>query len=196
MNLNTLTKLYPTLTPAERVPLMLSAIQRGDQQEFGRLASAAPRQSWLITDQHGYTCALWSTALLELIEVLSLEMTWWMCGVLIWQWPTSPRAEELDELRRMIDGAPMLAYRCVIELDAWKRFCEELHVDAEVFWKDFSLYDLMKQSEDAVRRNAATPEEAASYLARHGKTEGPAVEAAVAGLRAVFDELRKPWEKP
>jgi hypothetical protein len=196
MNMNPLTRLYPTLTPRERVPLMLGAMQRGDDQEFARLANAAPRQSWLITDFHGYACALSRTAWLQRIMVLTLEMAWWMDGVMVWNWPHSPRAEELDELRRVIDMGPILAYKCVVELDAWQQFCAELHVDPEVFWKDLPHYSLMKLSDKIVRDHAATPEEAAAYVRQHGEANVPTVEGVMADLRAVFDYLRSPWERP
>jgi hypothetical protein len=195
MNMNPLTKLYPALTPGERVPLLLAALRRGDDQEFARLAHAAPRESWLITDFHGYASALSRTAWLERIIVLTLEMAWWMDGVMVWNWPHSPRAEELDELRRMIDMGPILAYKAAVELDAWKQFCAELCVDPEEFWKDLPHYHLMQLSDKIVREHAATPEEAAAYVRQHAEANVPTVEGVMAGVRAVFDEFCKPWGK-
>lgn len=44
MNTDKLSKLYDTLTPAERVPLIFGARQREDATEVGRLVRAAPRE--------------------------------------------------------------------------------------------------------------------------------------------------------
>jgi hypothetical protein len=45
-----LTKLYAQLLPRERLPLILAAQARGDQQEQQRLEALAPLRVWRLPD--------------------------------------------------------------------------------------------------------------------------------------------------
>lgn len=51
---NTITKLYPKLTPRERFRLVLEALARGDKEEMDRLAATCPREVYRMADAAFY----------------------------------------------------------------------------------------------------------------------------------------------
>jgi hypothetical protein len=53
MNTNALAKLYDRLTPRERLPLIMAASARGDEQERSRLMASAPRVAYQVPDHFG-----------------------------------------------------------------------------------------------------------------------------------------------
>ena len=58
----------------------------------------------------------------------------------------------------------MLAFRFVVDAEAWKLFCDELHIDPEALVSPLPGLDTLRRMEGLVRSLAFTPEEALAYL--------------------------------
>jgi hypothetical protein len=74
MNTNGLARLYDKLTPWERVPLIIAAGARGDQEEPERLKNAAPTHLYEVPDYHRLREAMYQLANLQLIIQMDLAL--------------------------------------------------------------------------------------------------------------------------
>jgi hypothetical protein len=72
MNINHLARYYQTLTPWERLPLIMAASGRGDSTEEQRLISSAARKAVRVPDYWGLSEGLDDLAKLYLLEQLDL----------------------------------------------------------------------------------------------------------------------------
>ena len=70
MNTKGLAKLYDRLTPAERLPLIIAAAERGDDAERDRLVNAAGRITLSMSDHSPYARAFDELATLIFLELL------------------------------------------------------------------------------------------------------------------------------
>jgi hypothetical protein len=70
MNTKGLAKLYDRLTPAERLPLIIAAAERGDDAERDRLVNAAGRITLSMSDHLPYARAFDELATLIFLELL------------------------------------------------------------------------------------------------------------------------------
>jgi hypothetical protein len=157
MNSDGLAKLYDGLTPRERVPLMVAASCRGDAAEAQRLSRSAPKQTMVVPDYHGWSEGLFALSAFHL-------QTLGVLGVV-------PRfvKKKTDAKRRsegLLNVIRILAYRIVVESDAWKLFCAGLNIDPEALLRDQPSYDLIWRMEKTARAEAFTPEEALTHVRR------------------------------
>jgi len=190
MNTRALAKLYGLLTPWERLPLIVAAVERGDDAEADRLSRSAPRMHLALPDYHGLGDGLLLLSLFHVIGQLELGLQYWHTSVLAAQWEEFVDDEE-DKARaeRMWDCTHLAAYRLCVEADAWKRLCADLQIDPEALLRDLPCYDTLRRTEEAARPLAWAPEEATAQLRRLGAAdaEAPTVEQAARAMRAFID---------
>src|ERR1700682_4117959 len=77
MDTTKLAKYYPTLTPWERLPLLLAASGRGDDTELQRLVATAPRRLLKVTDYYGLIQAFQEVANWHFMGLLQLAALFW-----------------------------------------------------------------------------------------------------------------------
>ena len=102
----------------------------------------------------------------------------------------------------------MVAFRFVIESDAWKLLCAELRLDPEAILRHLPGCDMVRGMEEAARQIGFTPEEALAYLRTHPEAaEGAAGQAPAArrkdhldtaadvarGMREFLEERAQRW---
>src|SRR5437763_1971729 len=73
MNTNALAKHYGSLTPLERLPLLMAASVRGDEAEWQRLVMSAPKVTYRVPHQFGTGMALGEVSNLHFMEALHLS---------------------------------------------------------------------------------------------------------------------------
>ncbi len=74
MNTRTLTGLYDRLTPSERIPLIVAAIDRNDEPEANRLSWSAPTFAFRAPDFCGLSDSLLLLSLFHMAEKLDLAL--------------------------------------------------------------------------------------------------------------------------
>ena len=72
MNTDRLAKHYASLTPAERLSLIMAASARGDEQEWDRLGATAPRLGWQLPHHFGLAMAFLEVCATHRMELLNL----------------------------------------------------------------------------------------------------------------------------
>lgn len=180
----TLQRQYDKLTPFERVALILEAAKRGDATERDALQRTAPRCSYLIGNHHGTLEALQLVAHAHLIFQLDRALSVAMLAHL---------AEENDRAWR---AARVGAYAFCVQADAWRAFCGELGIDAELAFYGFdNARSSLEFNEKIVREFAFTFEETrAEMVKKFGENSEPiTVERALNDMRAVFNDLVDLW---
>jgi hypothetical protein len=218
MNTNGLAKHYGTLSPWERVSLLVAAEARGDVQEQGRLARSAPKVSWAVCDYFGLFLGLDRVAMNYAMRQLALAVPF-REGVHVLDFleahtpaplPTGEanlpalynprdrdrrRAERVD---RLGDALRFLAYRIVGAADAWQLLCARLGIDPDTNLRSLPGYDIIRATEEEAREWAFTETEAADFIKerfREGGTEA-ALPTAKAEAREMLDfltEQLKDW---
>ena len=144
MNTESLAKLYDTLTPRERLPLIMAAAARGDEGERRRLMASAPKVSLQVTDYFGLAQVLEETVEFHLLTLLDLAANFWQLWGL-WMAHDLPgrrkasskqgqRGKEAAraEVCRLGSLVRYFAYRFLANMDGWRQFCLEMYMDPEV----------------------------------------------------------------
>jgi hypothetical protein len=155
MNTNTLARHYDKLTARERLPLILTAFKRGDVIETGRLIRSAPTRTVTVADYHGLNQGLELMSAVHL--TLQLERACYI-GVI------SGRVVAGKVTEEKLLPVRMLAFQFVLDAEAWKLFCAELHIDPEVLVYPLPGLDVLRLIEELARVLAFTTEEAAAYV--------------------------------
>jgi hypothetical protein len=198
MNTNGLAKLYDKLTPRERLPLIVAAVDRGDDAEADRLARSAPRRHCGLPDYHGLAEGLQLLVLFHLLYLQERASHYWHCLALLEQdaWLSKDGKKGRPDEQRLENVLRMWAYLFVVEADAWKHLAAELQIDPETLLRDVPCYDTLRQTEEAIRLTAFTENEATEYLRQRGDKEAPppTVETTLAGMRAFLDSRVMWWE--
>lgn len=124
MNTNGLTKLYQHLLPRERLPLLLAAKARGDQQEQQRLATSAPMRVGRVPDYVPGEIAANVLALVYVTEQLDYAANYWHA---LWRHadPDDPGPASWQL------AADLSAYIFARNAEAWRMFWQEMHIDAD-----------------------------------------------------------------
>jgi hypothetical protein len=198
MNTNGLAKLYDTLSPRERLSLIMAAVDRGDEVEAGRLAHSAPHDLYRLPDYYGLGEGLLFLTLFHLLSLQELAIHFWRASALLEQsGPASGGTARAQDTERLLEGvARMWAYLFTVEADAWKRLAAELKADPEKLLQDVPCYGTLRGTEEAIRLMAFTEEEATAYLRQRGGAEARpvTVETALAGMRAFLDARVSWWQ--
>jgi hypothetical protein len=198
MNTNGLAKMYDKLTPRERLPLIMAAVDRGDDAEADRLARSAPRLHFGLPDYHGLAEGLQLLVLFHLLYLQDRAIYYWRCLAMLEQdaWLCADGKESRSTDDRLEQILRMWAYLYVIEADAWKRLATELKIDPETLLGDVPCYHTLRQTEETIRLTAFTEQEAMEYLRLRGDQEArlPTVETTLADMRAFLDNRVTSWD--
>ena len=196
MNTKALAKMYDLLTPWERLPFIVAAVNRGDAAEADRLARSAPRIHVALPDYHGLGDGLLFLSLFHAVGQLELGLLYWHVSALADQWQELVVDEE-DEARaeRMWASARLAAYRLCVEADGWRRLCMDLKIDPETLLRDLPCYDTLRRTEEAARIAAWKPEEATAELRKlaGADVEAPTAEDAAKAMREFIDQRVQWW---
>jgi hypothetical protein len=122
MNTKALAKHYGSLTPWERLPLILAASSRGDAEERSRLGSSAPRSLYRIPDHFGLADGLQRLSHVYVMMQLDRAALYWQADGLREHYASLAETEEhkaREESLAELLGA--LAYAITVYADAWKR---------------------------------------------------------------------------
>jgi hypothetical protein len=156
MNVNGLAKHYDKLTAWERLPLLLAALNRGDDAETERLTNSAPTRPANVPHYYGLWEGLTLLSVVHLLQQLSRVCRLGYATAL----QAAGRVEEEEALRL----SRMLAFQFVLDADAWQLLSAELQLDPEAILRHLPGCDLVRGMEEAARKMALTPEEALAYL--------------------------------
>lgn len=175
MNSDQLARYYETLTPWERLPLLVAASARDDKVEEDRLARSAPRLAFRVPDYWGLAEGLDDLAKLYLLEQLDLSVGYWRLTGLLGQEPLGrPSREDRRREKRQWQLVKMLAYRSVVLADGWRLLCTQLQVDPEVLLRELTGHQAVEQMEEVARLMAFSAEEALAYLRASAEAVRPA----------------------
>jgi hypothetical protein len=198
MNANGLARHYGCLRPEERLPLLLAAILRGDEQETDRLSNTAPRVQYRVPDDYPLANAFRAVGYLHLAEVLA-EATDYLLALSCFTHAKDPAIA-----KKVYGLARLNAYRLLTSMDGWRIFCEEMHVDLVACLGEGSRGDTLQTVAGLAAHHAFTPEEGDAWLSGLAGAKAPAgvvVEArpsrAADVAKALRDDLRREvghWE--
>jgi hypothetical protein len=150
MNTNRLAKHYGTLSPTERLALIVNAAARGDEQEIGRLRSSAPREDWRMSHHSQMADRLklmLSTCLLELLNDASH-------GLRAIMFARSPDISGPVEkgmyssilcAERWMDEYRLCAYCLVTRLRGWRLFAERNGLDPDFLFEGMPGWEMIGQ---------------------------------------------------
>jgi hypothetical protein len=196
VNTKSLAKLYDRLTPWERLPLLLAALQRGDDVETQRLSGSAPRIQLRLPDYHGLNEGLTLLTFFHVIGQLERGLLYWQLTGTAADWEEfSIGPEDEERIERLWKIARLTAYRLNVEADGWTQFCAELHVDGEALLRDLPCYDTLQHTQQTARLVAGTAAEAVDCLRRLGPGDAalPTVEGVAKALRKFLEERVAWW---
>jgi len=196
MNANGLARHYDKLTPRERLPLIVAAIERGDDAEVDRLTRSAPRDGFRLPDYHGLAEGMLLASLFHMVTQLDRIALYWQAeGIADRYWETATSKELRIRAERLSDLTCLVAYRIKVEAEAWNRFCAELQIDPEILLRDLPSYDTLKRGEETAAIAACTAEKAAALVRKVGREEckPPSVEDSAKEIRAFLDKLVAWW---
>jgi hypothetical protein len=136
MTMKQLARYYPTLTPWERLPLIVAASERGDAVERDHLVHSTPRHEFRVPDYWGLAEGLDDLAKLYLLAQLDLAAFYWRFAALLDQEPLArPSRQERQRDERRWQLLKMLCYRFVVRADGWRLLCSEMHIDPVILLK-------------------------------------------------------------
>jgi hypothetical protein len=165
-----LARLYDTLTPWERLPLLAAAAARGDAVEFSRLARSAPTDVFRVPDCRALVQGLVYMAHSYLLQQLDRAALFWKMTSFMDQEPPGARKRGErrldDELAR---GARVLACAFVVSADGWQLFCQRLGIDPEAPLRGLPGYEAVRQMDGLARATSCTEDEMRCWL---GETLG------------------------
>jgi hypothetical protein len=195
MNTNSVAKLYPQLTPRERLPLIFAASARGDEAERDRLVRAAPKKAYQVPHHFGLADGVQMQVMFHLLRMLDVVGMFWLGTWLVADAEDFPGPEGKARLGRMRGFVRALAYSFTIHADGWKRFCESWQLDGEELLNSLPGYGTVQAAEEYVRSMAFTAEEATDWIRRSGgnpTANAATAEDVAAGMQA-FVERRAEW---
>jgi hypothetical protein len=188
VNTNGLAKHYDILTPWERLPLILAAAARGDEQERLRLLKSAPRLPYEVQDHAGLAHAFSTLSTVHLLSVLDLVAAYFLLlGMTV--------AEEGETEKEFRDATFMHGHLLQVRLAGWRLFCAQHQFHPEVFWRRMPGFDTVKLAEGIVGAASFTRDEACQYAKQRGldPAKVPTAEVVAAGLREAFQAGVEWW---
>jgi len=212
MHTDVLGRHYAKLTPLERFPLIMAAASRGDEAERERLAQSAPKVCYSLSHHWGVATSFEFLANFTLLKLLDLAAK---CLEAFGAAAHQKRRRD-DHTLDAWDAVLYAGYEFTAHLDGWWKFCAELNVDPEAFWKIMPGYETVKRAERFTKGDPDRGVPGAAFVA-----EGVARRRAraivgddnwdvdqetmkecwpetaddiAAGMRVVWEDLRKKWE--
>jgi hypothetical protein len=178
MNSKGLAKLYDRLTPWERVPLIIAAGARGDQEEQERLKNAASTHLYEVPDYHRLSEALCQLANLQLIIQLDLALLYYQATGMLEVYLLLTGAANDERENRLCKMMQVLTYRYVAHADAWRQVRGRLQVDPEVLLRDYPGSDSLQLMEETARLVACSHEDATAIVRQGGDPDAQLATAA------------------
>jgi hypothetical protein len=165
MNTKGLTRFYDSLTPWERLPMIVAASARDDAVERERLVHSAPTHAFRVPDYRGLAEGLDDLVKLHLLEQLDLAVLYWRTTAWMDE-ETRCRKHRRDGRweERSWQRVRLLAYRLVARADGWQSFYAQLPLDPDVLLRVLPGYEAVRQMEELARLVAFSAEEADAYL--------------------------------
>lgn len=184
-----LAKHYHTLSAEERLPLIMAASARGDEVEYHRLMSTAPRQTYRAPHTFGLAAAFEEVAYWHRMEMLSLA------GQYVHALGRADSGDD-EHSARLLDCA--MLFGCLFKAQAagWRAFCAGLHLDPDFIPGLLPGQDLLGLAARFAEHSAFTAEEALAYVRRRFDPEHGRVLTAddvAAGLRQFYDARCEAW---
>jgi len=184
MKTDGLAKHYRSLTPEERLALIISACERGDREERDRLVHAAPRQTLSVPHHHRLAVALDHLAHRYVARQLHLLVRYWHSSGRVIDRGWKEHASELS------DAAKMAAYLFCVNTDAWFQLCDDSKVDADVVINRVPGADEVTNSGPLMEHVAFNEQQASAYLQTFGTTaEAVQVEQMTLAMQDAFKNL-------
>jgi hypothetical protein len=187
VNTNGLAKHYAGLTPWERLPLILAASARGDEQERSRLAVSAPKVGYRVPDHFGLAMAFREVSEQHFMEVLNLTANYFQgLGM----------ADGTPAGKRLEDVSFVLGYLLKVDLAGWRQFCAEHHFDPQLSWSLLPGFDTIQRAEKTAETAACTMEGVCGYLERSGRAVAQVrtAETVCASLRECLRARAEWWQ--
>jgi hypothetical protein len=107
MDANGLTRHYDKLTPRERLPLIVAAVDRGDDAEADRLTRSAPRDGIRLPNYHGLAEGMLLASLFHMMTQLDRIALYWQAEGIVDQYleiakgnEQKAKAQRLSDLAR------------------------------------------------------------------------------------------------
>jgi len=182
MNTHNLVQHYATLTPWERVPLLVAASARADEVERDRLARSAPQYTFRVPDYWGLGEGLDDLAQRYLLSQLDLAACYWRIAAFLHQEPLGcSRQQGRQHQQRLGKMLKVLAHFVAVRVDGWQLLCAGLHLDPDTLLRQLPGYEAVQGMEQLARLGACTAAEAAAYLQETAEPDSPAAGEAPAG---------------
>ena len=190
MNTKALSRNYQTLTPRERLPLIMAAAARGDEVELQRLAQSAPKESYRVPDYFGLAHSFRETLVLHFMELLEAAACFLECLALAEAWIEDEQGE------RMHKTALCFGYVFRAKREGWGRFCRELNLNPDQCIPCFPGYHLLERAEEYARVAVPSKEEVLKYLkeAEKGPAELISADLVAADLHQCLKWSAEFWE--
>jgi hypothetical protein len=150
-----LARYYDTLTPWERLSLLVAAKARGDHTEEQWLAGSAPKVDWAISDHFGLAQGFERLALGSVLDQLAVAALFWRAEGVLTGLPQAATPEDRDREEQLWQSLRVLCHQFVVRADAWKLLCQQLSLDAEGVLAELPGYDSVLHMEALARPLAA-----------------------------------------
>jgi hypothetical protein len=109
---------------------------------------------------------------------LDLAVLYWQTAGMLESHFLLVGAENDERENRLCQIMRLLAYRYVVQADAWKQICGRLQVDPAVLLKDYPGYDNLLRMEETARLVACSQEEATATVRQDGDADAQVTTAA------------------
>ena len=158
MNTNQLTKHYATLSPDERLPLLIAARNRGDEIEENRLTVTAPPVLYRMGDHCKLHQAFHLLAYFHFMELVHLAGRYQHCLAL---------ADAFDDdvlSNRMIDAGNLYGYVFFANLEGWRSFTDHQGIEWDALFRDLPGFDTVQRTQGQYSISDPITQEAAMKL--------------------------------
>ena len=208
MNTNPLTRRYKELTARERLQLIIAASARGDDVEREKLLGSAPTICLRAGHHYHLAEALFRAAHCHVAFLSDLAAKYWQWWGL-WGWHClrdetekgnggagRKRGAARTAETRLCNLTRYHAFLFVTHVDGWKKFCDELLIDAEVLLDDMPGWEMAKRTEGKAREDALSRDDALMFLLAEAiKTQRPEAERLDDPTVPTAEELAQEWHK-
>jgi hypothetical protein len=178
VNTDALAKHYGSLTPWERLPLILAALARGDEQEWSRLVQTAPQVTCTVPDHAGLARALRGVSTTLLLALLEDAVCYSIAL-------GSAVTGKGKAAKRMQDEALLHGYLIKARLAGWRQFCAEHQFPPERPWAGLPGWGTIQRFGELVEEPPCTHADARRCAKRLGRDPAavPTAEGVAAALR-------------
>jgi hypothetical protein len=162
MNTNGVAKHYGALAPDERLPLIVAASRRGDDQERQRLIDSAPAKLYKVPDCFGRMDTFQTLTLLHRCELLEVAGLYLQCCYIA-------DTDRFDLAVRVGSIGSLYGYLYRVLREGWRLFCDGLHLPPDLYADLLPGRGLLDVADRFAEAWAFTAEEALAHVrAKHG----------------------------